>query len=564
VNRAIRRTVLQLLFAAFAISCKHEVPAPVVHPATEPPVPAPANLIAEGTLRDPDAFWKRLRDGAGPELARMPDSAAGSILGWAGADPSLGAVVAGDLPFHLALGDAPDGTAFAVAMKIRDLGGVRASLVEGETARYRAEDVGGMIHLVPREGAPPGVALAVSWSGYLVLASSAADLGTLGAYATRTLPTKAPPMSSFELRMAPQALDRVGQKAPDFAAKATAILAAAARSLLPPEVDATVLAACFTPRLHDAAAAMGDLAEAVVDADAAGDGTVRAAATLTPKPGANAARARLEGIHPGDTAPLLDAPRDAMAAFFWSDAAQERVDDATSLGECVARALASILGNQGTPILARALVAWARGRGDWLTASVVAKPSLAGLVVRTPISDRDSVSASLRGFVELASRPAVSDAMRRLLPLRAGAVESIQVPRVGNASVLMFPARPVVGRTTTEPPPEGPGLAPPGVAWAVDAREVDIGLGQTPANLLALARPTATWGENAVFGGAIRAFGADASFALVFAPPGCCTTDRAASAPAIVGWGRHGENGWANLIVGDELLGEILAHAGAP
>jgi hypothetical protein len=490
----------------------------------------------------------------------MPDTAAAALLAGTGADPALGSLVSGDVPFQLALGDAPEGVAFAIAMKLKDLGAVRASLVDGETARYRAEDVGGMIRLVPRDGEAKGLALAVSWSGYLVLASSAAEIGTLATYAVRTLPTKELTSSSFQLRVIPQALARAGQNAPDFAAKATATLATAARSLLPPEVDSSALAACFTPGLRDAVAAAGDLADARVDADATDEGTVNAVASLVAKPGDNGAQRRFKAMHPADAAPLLGAPRDVLAAFFWTDASQERVDDATTIGGCAARALAPILGNQGAPMLAEALVAWARGRGDWLTASVVVKPQVAGLVVRAPVSSGDSVSASLRAFVELASRPSVSDAVRRLLPLRAGAIEPIQVPRVGKASQLMFPVRPTVARGAAGAS-DGSELAPPGVAWAVGPGEVDVGLGQTPAELLALARPTAGLSERASLDRAIRAFGTAASFAAVLSPPGCCTSESGGSLPAVFGWGRRGVDGWAQLTVGDELLGQILAQA---
>lgn len=544
-----------------ALSCKHEAPPPPQAPS-ETPVAAPATLVAEGTLRDPDAFWGRIRKGAGAALAGSPDSAAGVILERAGVDPGLAPLVSGGLPFHVALGDAPDGMAFAIAMKLKDIQTVRSTLVESETARYRTEEVGGMVRLVPRDDPAPRLAVAVTWSGYLVIPSSASELGTLGAYAARTLPTKALPASAFELRFDPAALGRAGKTAPDFAARTTALLAATARSLLPPEVDAGALAACFTPGIRDTTATAGDLAEARIVADA-DDAKLDVVATLVPKPGDNTARKRLAAMHPASAGPLLDAPRDAIAALFWSDTAEQRADDATALGPCIGKALAPILGPGGGPRLADLLAAWARARADWETASFVAKGPAAGLVVRAPVADAGVASSTVRGFVDLASQPSVADAITRLLPLRAGAVESFDVPRVGKASVVMFPAPAPLSRGLLDAAAPGAELAPPGMAWAVDAKEADIGLGLTPRDLLALAKPVTPLRTNLSIEHAVGALGADASFAAVVEPSGCCAGVEPASAPLTFGWGRREGNGRVSLAIGDELLGQLFARATA-
>jgi hypothetical protein len=555
------RLALLLPCVALAVSCKQD--APSSHAVDEAPVPAPGTLIAEGTLRDPDAFWSRVHKGGGSALSQVPQSAAGAILAWAGGDPALASLVSGASPFEIALGDAPDaGVAFAIAMKLSDPQAVRHALVEGKTAHYRAETLDGMTHLVPGEDANLRVALAVSSSGYLVVASTVSDLATLGAYAARTLPTKAPPTASFELRMDPSALARAGKKAPDSATKATAALAATARGLLPAEVDAGAFAACFTPGLRDSLATAGDLAEARVDADA-DDAQLDVVATLVPKPGDNAARRRLGVMHPADAAPLLDAPREAIAALFWSDTAEARTADASTLGPCFGRALAPILGPRGGSKLEDVMASWARGRGDWETASFVAKPSVAGLSVRAPAIDGAAVSAAVRGFVDLASQPSFAETIERLLPVRAGGVESIDVPRVGKASVVMFPSHAPPSRGT-DPSVVSAGLAPPGLAWAVDATEVDLGLGQSPRDLLALTRPSVPLRTNASIARAVGVLGSDVSFAAVVVPPGCCMASGPAAAPLTIGWGRRAGNGRANLTIGDELLGRMVGIVTAP
>lgn len=527
-------------------------------------MPAPPGLIAEGTLREPDAVWSHVQKGSAGRLAGMPDSAAGAILSWAGADVTLGPLVVGSQPFHVALGDAPDGLAFAVAMKLKDVAAARSTLVDGDVALYRAEEADGMLRLAPRTPDPAAhPALAIAGAGYLVVASTPADLATLGAYAARTLPGKPPPTSALELRADPAALGRAGKNAPDFAAKVTGILAASARELLPREVDAAAFAACFTPGIRDMVAAAGDLAEARLDADP-GEGQVDTVAVFVPKPGDSGARRRLTAMHPAAASPLLDAPADATAALFWSDTAQLRAEDASTLGPCLGAALGPILGTGGGPKLAELLAAWARGRGDWETASFLAIPSVAGLVVRAPVADAASASGSIRGFAELASQPSVADAVRRLLPLRAGAVEPVEVPRVGKASVVMFPGQAQVFHGPGAAPTAAPDLAPPGLAWAVDAKEADLGLGLSPQELLAQSRPTASYRSHASVERTVGALGADASFVAILAPPGCCKGTAPAAAPLTFAWGRRAGNGRATLTLGDQLLGQILARLTGP
>jgi hypothetical protein len=555
----VPRIALLPLLAALAISCRRDA-APAPHAVSEAPVAAPATLVAEGTLRDPDAFWGRLRQGGGAATMRMPETAAGAVFAWAGIDPALAPLISGKLPFHVAIGDGAGGIAFAIAMKLSNLETVRSALVEGDTARYRGEEIDGMIHLLPRDDATPSLALAVSWSGYLVIASSASELAGLGAYAARTLPAKPLPASSFQLRMEPAALERAGEKAPDFAAGA---IAAWARGVLPPEVDAAAVAACFAPGIRDAAAMASDLREARVDADV-DDASFDAVVTLEPKPGDNGARRHLNAMRPADPSPLLDAPREAIAALFWSDTADLRADGASTLGPCLGRALAPILGSHGGPKMANLLAAWARGRGDWETAAFIDRPSVAGLVVRAPVADGAAASASLRGAADLVSQPSFADSIRRLLPLRAGGVEPIDVPRVGKGSVVMFPTHPPPSRGTADPPAASPDLAPPGLAWAVDAKEVDIGLGQAPSELLALTRPAASLRTAASIERAVRALGPDVTFAAIVVPPGCCTSAAAAAAPLTLGWGRHDGQGAATLTIGDALLARILAQVTGP
>jgi hypothetical protein len=554
------RVVLVWMFGALAAAgCKHDTPAPVIHAVSEAPVPAPASLTAEGTLRDPDAFWSRVRTGGGTTLSDTPTTAAGVLLLLAGCDPGIGSLVAGDQPFHVAVGDSPEGTAFAIAMKIRDLGAAQGALADGGANGYRSEQVGTMIHFVPPAGTELHVALGVTPSGYLVIASSVAELTTLGSYAARTLPTKAPASSSLELRANPAALARAGPAAPAFAARITRMLAASARGPLPPEVDANALAACFTPSIEAAAAAASDLGEARVDVDAVG-AEVHAVATLVPKQGDNKARQRIAAMHPADAAQLLDAPLDATASLFMSDTSAERAADVGTIGPCMGHALGPILGGGGDAKLVDVVASWAHGRGDWETVSIVARGATAGLVARAPVATGEDLSRSLRSFASLASQPSVQDVIRRLLPSRAGGVDTAEVPGVGKASVLMF-APSVAPARFADAAPEMSLFSPPGLAWLVGPMEVDLGLGLSPESLLALTHPPAALGTDPVAAHAVRAIGANATLAAVFRPPACCAGGRPGSGPLTLAWGRKDGSGWGSLGVGDELVGGLAGRA---
>ncbi|HEY6460979.1 MAG TPA: hypothetical protein VIY73_12535, partial [Polyangiaceae bacterium] len=255
------------------------------------------------------------------------------------------------------------------------------------------------------------------------------------------------------------------------------------------------------------------------------------------------------------------SPREAVTALFWSDTIDTRNDDAASLGPCLGKSLAPVLGPNGPSKLADALSAWARGRGDWESAAFVLRPSVAGMTVRTPVKDPASTSAAVRGFVDLASQPSVADVLRRTLPLRAGQVQPADVPGVGKASVLMFPSHPSTVRDDVDPANASAELSPPGLAWALGDKEVDVALGQSPKDLLALTHPASTL--RAVHGTehAVKELAGDASFAAIVVPPGCCRSDAPAASPLTFGWGEHGGNARATLEIGDQLLGQIVIRA---
>ena len=63
---------------------------------------------------------------------------------------------------------------------------------------------------------------------------------------------------------------------------------------------------------------------------------------------------------------------------------------------------------------------------------------------------------------------------------------------------------------------------------------------------------------------AVGALAADASFAAVIVPPGCCAQPTPVSAPLTLGWGKRGGDGRMTLVIGERLFGELVARVTAP
>jgi hypothetical protein len=525
-------------------------------PTAEPPVSAPDTLLAEITVRDPDAFWGRLRS-AGGTLATMPGTAGTAIASLMRVESRLGNLADGASPLYVALGEGTNGMAFAVAMRLRDPIGAPKVLFEGTPARYTSQAAEGMTLLVPPDGAITDRVVALSPSGYLVIASSRADLGTLGAYAARTLPTVPPVTASVEVRAAKPALARAGTLATGLTGRLAAVLSGAARTLLPAGVDSSALVTCWAPAMRYQMSLLGDLADAKVDIDT-GASELHATATLIPKPGDNPARARFAAMHPGDAAPLLGIPRDATSAWFVSDTPSERTKDLSTIAPCVERALGPLLDDPGRAAFEAALGAWGKGRGDWEVGAMVGGGPANGLVLRAPVADGESATRALSGLQDLVRQPPFGEGVQQLFGVKNGELGDMDAGPLGKATVLTFASTATRGSRAVAAK-----TAPPiGLAWAVGS-EIDVGAGQSPGDLLALARANPALASEPSSAKAVRALGANATFAAVLRPFDCCTLGGPASVPLTFGLGRQGDAGWSRLEIGYGLLVDLATRASA-
>ena len=468
----------------------------------------------------------------------FPDTAAGLVFAKARLDPRLANLVMGGLPFHVALGEAGNGgLAFAIAMKVRDLHAAESAVGAWDAGARRS--VAGMALLSPFTGldAPDdgdrALAVRVPRGRFERSRSRHARRLRGDDVAVEARPEVAVRDSRGRRRARPGGGQgdeprRLGHVGP----------ARTCATSLPAHVRLGCVRRVRQSYLRCARGDARPIQEAELDVET-GDGEIHAVATLTPKGGDNGARRRLASIQPADAAPLLDAPADASYAIWASDTPAERAEDAATIAPCFEHALGAFLGPDGTKTLDGVFTAWAKGRADWDRVALVSSANANGLVIAAPVADADSTSHALQGLTDIVAQPPVADAIQQIFSVRPGVVEHALVPPLGNATLVTFSSAPrpqeksAPGGSRRPPPPPSP---PIGLAWAERASEVDVGVGQAPRELLALAGDPGKLGSDRATALAVHALGGDASFAAVLRPFGCCRTGGPSSTPLTFGW----------------------------
>jgi len=397
--------------------------------AVELPVEAPVGVLARVWVRSADALWTRVQNGVGGAAALLPGDVGSMVCAGAGLDSAVAALVDGKSTAYaiVATPSSDDGgpasgasLAWSLALPLRDAARVASILMPtaapsaSSAPRVAVRDEQGM-RVLSRSEPPLPMATALV-RGWLLLASSDADLRRLAPYLWRTMPTLPPPSSSASIvaeleqgavaaRLAAgwagarawlaerdqEQRARHGGRPPDFGDPA-AILDA---------VDAVVakrMALLATAR--DASLTL-DATEDAVDVD------------LQVSPGEDDA-GWVSAMTLGDARPLADVSGDAIVALLSRGDRASRVQDADD----AALALTSVLGAHvqagDQPAIAAALRAWAQGRGDWLTVTIDGSPSRRATLT---CPGGDAAAQALRGLMELARRPLFADPLRAALSL---------------------------------------------------------------------------------------------------------------------------------------------------
>ena len=538
-----------------------EASAAVVLP--EPPVPAPERLIGEAALTSPDAFWKRVQTGIGGAAAILPNSFAGVACALAGLDPSVARGVDGGAAAFAVMAEGDGGAlSFALAMKLTDARRTQTLLIDAETAAFTAKETNG-IRVLASKVLPLALAVGVARAGWLLVASSDADLARLAPYAYRTLP-HSPSAAAGTAQMTidvPRAALGGTLRARGAAAwggakgwllQRDADERAKHGGRAPDFGDAPAIVACVDTLVERRLALVGDLDGVRVEIDASDD-DVHAVATLKPSDGGGPASQRFEAMRPGAAAPLLDAPLDATIAWVVRDDAAERTSDAREIEQCVERALGKRLGDDDVKRLRAFADDWSKSRGDWLLASAM-WGTWRGLAARGPSSDAVLSAKVLRDAAGLLQRSAFAEPLKRSLHVRDIAFGTSDAPPLGKVDVA------TLVRDEPQPDkahPKVPSPAPLGMAWLARGGEVEIAIGESPAALLAAtAKPKAKLGDDARIARAIGAFETNVTFAFV-AQPAARTADRAGP-PVVAAWGRRGHDGWLRVELGYGAARELI------
>ena len=536
-------------------------------PAQESEVAAPESLVAEATLTTPDAFWKKAQAGMGTTAAILPSTFAGLACALAGLDPSVAREVDPNTPAYASIADLGAGFGFALAMRLTDPKHTQSMLVDGAGAPFTSRDLGSM-RVLASKNAPLQMGVAIARAGWLLMATNDADLASLGPYTYRTLPTRARPASAIEVRAPRPALAgplraRLATEWSDAKAwllKQDADNRKKHDGREPDFGDAPSLVACVDAFVQRRLAMVGDLEDARLALDA-GDDEVHAILTMKPGAPAGVAAQQLGSMHPGDGAPLLEAPLDAAAAWLFRDAAPERAEDTREIADCARRALGKRLGEDDAKKLADAAEQWSKGRGDLLSAAVMWGSSR-GLVAHAPAANGDAASHALRDVVDLLQRPVLKAPLARYFHVSGIAVGGADVAGVGKVTaVTLTRDDPRTPKEKEKEKTKSPAPAPLGMAWATGASDVRFAIGDGAPQLLGAAfKPKATYADDASIARAVRAFEGNVTFAVV-AKPFRFEGDQRGGAPAppfTFAWGRRAHDGWARVEIGYALLRELL------
>jgi hypothetical protein len=530
-----------------------------VKPVAEAPVPAPDGLVADAYVASPNDFWKKVQGGVGGAASLLPDSFPGIVCALAGLDPSLVHEFDAASPAFAAIGDGDTTPPFAIAVKLKDEAHVESLLLDGDAAGFGAKDVAGMRVLVSR-GTALSLSVALARSGYLVVASNEDDLARLGPYVVRTMPTRPKPPSALEISVTRGAFvgplltrtTRAWGEAKQWLLARDAEERAKHGGRAPDYADASGIVDCAGAFVDRRTAILADIDSAVLDIDALDDG-VAVEASLRPAAGNGAASKRFAAMHTGDTAPLLDAPNDALLAWLFRDDVAERTSDASDIAECIVGALGKRLGVDDAKRLHAGLDGWGKGRGNWVSASVRLTGG-AGIVLRAPTVDAAAMTASLESFDALAQRPLITDPLAKLFFAQHPTTTTAPAAPLGNATVLSF-TRGVPDGVKLPPSMKAP--PPVGGAWVVGASETYLAVGESPlARLVAGANPAAKLDARAAK--ALGALGSNVVFSLV-----ARSTSNGSNpgAPLVLGWGARNGGGWGRLELGYPLARDFVRAA---
>jgi hypothetical protein len=366
----------------------------------EPPVAAPEGVLAEAVLATPDATWTRFQRGVGGLLAIMAPTIGGLVASVAGADPALGPEIDGGAPAYGIISGSPP--SLVLCLRARNAGRAK-EILAGDGGRFRAAGETGSLALFEPTG--NGYAIGVASSGWVLVGKTKDDVGKLGPYAYRTLPTRPLPKANVHVDFTHDAFAKwlgafAGAKWSDaktFLLAKDADMRAAHGGREPDFGDARAIVDLLDGWVKSRSDALADVDTGMLDVDIADDAIH---GSLGLAPGGGPSKTLSEAMRPGRIT-IGPLPSDTLLAVAMHDDLASRKDTAKDLGDGVGRVLGKRLGETDVKQVGAALDAFASAHGDWLGLGI----GRTGTLVRTPAGDK--ADEATKNLVAVLEKPAL-------------------------------------------------------------------------------------------------------------------------------------------------------------
>ncbi|UQA58983.1 hypothetical protein [Polyangium aurulentum] len=381
--------------------CSKEQPPVQQKVAQLDPLPAPAGLIADMFVPNPDAAWGKARAAVGGPALFLPGTAGGLAATMLGLPVAAGGEIDGGVPVVGAIVENPAGGQPHAALGLHVRAGDKLvdMVTKGEAARFvaRIDDKTTMTLLEPKGGGQRPVVMGVL-GNYLLVAQTSQELLDIGPYVARTLPGAKMPKDDVSLELPSTALAgpiAKGLRGSWDKLKPKEVPGGAQGASLPSPIGGMVEALI---------AILGDLdhARIAVNMD---DKAARVRLVGTPKAGAGAKS--VEAMTVGDPRRMLELPAETEVALSLRDSAAVRVSDAKNYAAAITRALGPETPPDDGRAIEAALVAMAEGRGDSFTAGLSLLPTGPAAYVRSEVSDGDKLGKALEDLTGLVKLPSV-------------------------------------------------------------------------------------------------------------------------------------------------------------
>ncbi len=392
-----------LALPVLAAGC-NETPPPPQKVAPLEPIPAPAGLLADLFVPNPDEAWTKARAAVGGPALFLPSTASNLAITLLGLPLAASAEIDGNIPLVGALVERPGGgrPRAAIGIHVRDAQKLEGLLVKGEAARFqiRIDEKTSITLLEPKDGGARPIALGLL-GNYLLVAPQTSDLLDVGPYVVRTLPTSKMPKADVSFELPREALGgpiEKGLRSSWESLRPRARGGPTPEGGKPPPPVPSPLNGIMDALLGILVEL--DHARVSLDFD---DRAAHLRLVGTPREGSTGA-ANIAAMTVGDPSRLLDLPADTDLAVYLHDSATSRATDAKKYADALAAAVGKDVPDEDRAALTAALVAVAEGRGDSFTAGVSLLSTGPAVVLRSDVADGEKLDEALGNLFGLAKR----------------------------------------------------------------------------------------------------------------------------------------------------------------